>query len=141
VSEWSQIPNPRGKQGGSIPTPDFARSQSTNNQKVVFSFEVFDSVVECPSAWGPEIRSLFSAFKKASERTWHQVQQSGGKGANKTGLGFTTINPPPFPLPPALSKDLSISEMRAGEKARFFGARFGATYYVIRLDKSHQVCG
>lgn len=87
------------------------------------------------------MKHLFSSFTKATERTWQQVIESGGKPyGGKVGLGFTSFKADPFKRPSQLSLDIPLSEMRVNDKARFFGARKNAVYYVIRLDRNHSVC-
>jgi hypothetical protein len=140
VTHRHSIPIPPGNEGKKIPSPDSTHPKSTIHEKVVFSFELFDGDAECPSEWGNEIKSLFSSFRKASEKTWYQVFQTGGKEGRKTGLGYTTFKKAPFKLPATLSPDVTIAEMRATEKARFFGTKIGATFFVMRLDRTHQIC-
>lgn len=124
--------------GSKIPPPSTAAKVSTNNAKPLLSFELFDSGHECPSTWrSNEIKLLFQMFNKACKMTWIDILKTGGK--NKTGLGYTELNHDPFTRPKTLSADLTISELRVTQKARVFGIRVDRTYYVLRLDRNHNV--
>jgi hypothetical protein len=140
VSRKGKIIIPQARSGSIIPTPIAEVQKSTIHNKVVFSFELFDQDHECPSTWSDEIRGLFLMFKKASGTTWNDVFKSGGRPGNKVGLGYTIFSNPPFARPQILSQDISISEMRVGRKGRVFGAHKLGIYYVIRLDKNHEIC-
>lgn len=138
-----------GKYRGAIPQARPAnipgvgdQPKKTNDRKVVFSFELFDASAECPSTWiKDEVKALLAAFRKASERTWQQVIDTGGKaGGGKVGLGFTAFKTDPIPRPALLSSDLAISEMRVSDVARVFGSRKDECFFVIRLDRAHAVC-
>lgn len=126
-----------------IPQPDEPKKGSTNQLKVVLSFEFFNAAAECPSLWaGDEMKGLFSMFSKACQRTWQQVIETSGKAwGGKVGLGWTEFkDADPFPRPQELSQDLCISEMRVSAAARIFGSRKDECFYVIRLDRGHSVC-
>jgi hypothetical protein len=129
------------RKGKQIPDPGIIKKTSTNNEQPLLSFQLFDFNHQCPSIWqGDEIKSLFQMFSKVCRMTWQDVVKTGGKPGNKTGLGFTEIIPDPFKRPATLSPDLLISELRVSIKARVFGVRCEKTYYVIRLDRNHQIC-
>jgi hypothetical protein len=127
--------------GHDIPAPTTA-SKNYDDSKVVFSFELFSPNLECPSTWlNEEVKQLFSMFVKASQRTWRQVLQTSGKShGGKVGLGYTPFKTDPFPRPQNVSADLVISELRVTDKARVFGCRSRDHFYIIRLDRGHQVC-
>jgi hypothetical protein len=134
------IPLPQPSSGSEIPAPHPAPLNLAKD-KVLFSFELFDAKQECPSTWkGEELKALFSAFRKASERTWLQLFQTGGTSGTKVGLGFTKFSSDPFPRPPNLSQDVAICEIRVNDKARFFGVHIRNAFYIIRLDSNHAVC-
>lgn len=142
MGDKNHIPKAKAKSSGLIPNPQ-EKVGSTNHQLVRLSFELFNYDAQCPSTWqGQMVRQLFSAFTKATQKTWQQVIETGGKAyGGKVGLGFTTFKESPITRPLTLSNDIPISEMRVNDTARFFGARKDATYYVIELDKGHDVCG
>lgn len=129
------------RKGSRIPSPSIEPKISTNKETPLLSFESFDFNHQCPSEWqSDEIKSLFQMFNKICKMTWLEILNTGGKSGNKTGLGFTEIEPDPFKRPNDLSPDVTISELRVTKKARVFGARYGRTYYIIRLDRNHEIC-
>lgn len=139
------IPIPKATGGSNIPAPDPAQRRSTQHEKAVFSFEIFDASLECPSLWqGDEVKLLVSTFKKVSSMTWDQIVKTGGKskGGKKKGLGYTVFSDEESPIarPSSISPDLPISEMRVTLKARIFGARKDEKYFVICLDRNHRLC-
>lgn len=115
---------------------------STDHLPPSFSFYHFDSSSECPSDWKTdEMKSLFSSLKDASSMTWQQVKATGGHGKHAQGIAFKSVSPAQAArkLPANLADDIDLSEMRVSDRARIFGVRNEATYYVIWLDKDHQV--
>ncbi len=128
------------KQGNRVKVSE-APHRSTLHDKVLFSFEHFNSNVECPSKWkGPDMKRLFNLLKKASKLTWKQASTYSGCGDSSCGIGFKVLNKGghiPCKLPQKLSQDLDISEMRVGDAMRIFGARAENIYYVIRLKRQH----
>lgn len=113
---------------------------STDHLPPLFSMKYFDFGAECPSEWaGTDMRSLFSMFQKAGSLTWNDIKKTGGNPGSAVGLGFRVVENAPIKIPPGISQDESISEMRATKKARVFGVRVDQTYYVIELDRGHRV--
>jgi hypothetical protein len=74
--------------------------------------------------------------------TWVDVMRSGGKPGKKTGLGFTPYRDSQLNhvrRPEALSPDVQISGVRAGQKPRVFGAYKDHVYYVLWFDRNHKI--
>lgn len=140
-NDYRNIVSAATRHGNKIPTPAAGSVGSTIHHKVVFSFEHYDRGYQCISTWTQdEAKTLLEMFHKASQLTWMEVFRTGGKSGSKVGLGWTDFKDnDPFVRPPNLSKDLSISEMRASKKLRVFGAKKDAVFYVLRLDRQHGV--
>lgn len=131
--------------GPKVPTVHAGQviSGSTDHVAPSFSFLHLDSDAECPSAWNSdEMKSLFNTMKKASSMTWRQVKETGGHGRHAQGIAFKNISTKAATrkLPSNLAEDIDLSEMRVSDRARIFGVRNEATYYVIWLDRDHAVC-
>lgn len=119
-----------------------AHTGSTNHLAPAFSFLHFDPSPECPSTWPQDnMKSLFDAMRVASSMTWKQVQATGGHGKNAQGIAFKVVNPKQAKrnLPENLAEDIDLAEIRITKKARIFGVRSESIFYVIWLDKDHQV--
>ena len=60
---------------------------------------------------------------------------------NKAGLGFTAIPAKNYSrtLPQNLDQEIDLTEMGVSGKARIFGVRHEETYYIIWLDRNHEV--
>lgn len=115
---------------------------STDHLPPAFSFYHFDSDSECPSTWNSdEMKSLFTSLKLASSMTWQQVRSTGGQARNAQGIAYkpVSLKQAARKLPGNLAEDIDLSEMRISDRARIFGVRNEATYYIVWLDKDHQV--
>lgn len=139
----NSIPPVQALAGKKIPTINTrpAVHGPTLDLPPAFSFLHFDSSPECASSWpGEAIKNLFARFKHVNSMTWEQVFKTGGKAGDKTGVGYTLINPKTCArkLPQYLSEDIELSEMRINRKSRILGVRHEATYFVIWLDRNHE---
>lgn len=80
--------------------------------------------------------------RKFRDLTWLQIKQQSGK-TNKSGLAPTKIprnKLPKSPILDAISEDIEILELRLSKKARVFGFRSAATFFLIFLDSQHRIC-
>jgi hypothetical protein len=88
------------------------------------------------------VRIITDCLRLLTTMTWQEVLQTGGKGKNKAGLGFT-----PYPdntlrgisRPLNLSADIPISGVRASNCGRVFGAYYEHVYYVLWFDPQHDI--
>lgn len=87
------------------------------------------------------MKSLFATLKSASSMTWLQVKATGGSGRYAAGIAFKPVSSKQAgrTLPANLAEDIDLSEMRISDRARIFGVRSEATYFIIWLDKDHKV--
>ena len=98
---------------------------------------------QCFSEWAADELRAFSDFnRKLRQMTWQLVYQSGGRVGEKTGLGYTTwpraVLPPPAELA-AISDDITWFELRVTKRARVHGFRAGAAFFLVYLDRLHEV--
>lgn len=103
----------------------------------------FQAAFQCFSEWTRDELRAFSEFnRKVSSLTWPQIYSSGGKGGGKSGLGYTAHDGtalPPLTLASTLSEDISWCEMRVTQKARVHGFRAGQGFFLVFLDRNHDV--
>ncbi len=88
-----------------------------------------------------EVRQVVDALRRLTTMTWQQVQQSGGKGENKKGLGYTNYPDDALRVarPPAVSRDIPIAGFRASQRMRVFGFHIDYTFYVLWFDREHTI--
>ena len=87
-----------------------------------------------------EAKNVMDCLRKLTTIPWIQVLQSGG--GHKSGLAFTPYKDGDLrevKRPPTLSKEISISSVRASEKSRVWGAYFDHTYYILWFDRNHKI--
>ena len=120
---------------------DQRKSQS---EKPYIALKYFDPSYECFSAWSPEELKAFSSFnKKLSQLTWQDINKSGGKKGGKTGVAYT-VHKDRGKLPDndalkRISPDLTFFELRVSEKARVHGFRMKSAFFLVWLDRNHQI--
>jgi hypothetical protein len=103
----------------------------------------FHAAHQCFSEWTRDELRAFSEFnRKVSSLSWQQIYSSGGKGGGKSGLGYTAHDGaalPPMPFVRSLSEDIGWCEMRVTQKARVHGFRAGQGFFLVLLDRNHEV--
>ncbi len=96
---------------------------------------------QCLSEWRPEELRAFSAFcRKLAQMTWQQIVETGGR--HKTGLGWTPVERSQLPRTDflhSISEDLSWMELRVTQVARVFGFRAGHAFFLVFLDRTHEI--
>lgn len=96
---------------------------------------------QCLSEWTPDELKAFSAFcRKLAQMTWQQIVETGGR--NKTGVGWTPVNPGQLPdtdFLDRLSEDISWIELRVTQEARVFGFRARQAFFLVFLDRTHDI--
>ena len=118
-----------------------ALKKSTIHEKGRLSFELYDRERQCASTWQQdEIKLLLDSFRKLSSQTWEEIFRSGGKTGGKSGLGYTPFDLDGCPIkrPVGLSEDVRMSEIRASEEARIYGAHIAGVFFVVELDRGHK---
>lgn len=118
----------------------------SNNDKEhpSLSLKYYDCEFECFSELTKEdLKSFSDVCRKFRQLTWLQIMGQGGKRGNKTGLAPTVINRKQLPksiLLDAISDDIEFMELRLSQKARIFGFRSQATFFLVFLDHNHKIC-
>jgi hypothetical protein len=88
-----------------------------------------------------EVKMAVECLKKLNTLTWIQVLQQGGKGENKTGLGYTTYEDHDLKgvQNPHISPDVKVSGIRATQKFRIFGCYLNHIFFVSWFDPKHEI--
>lgn len=99
---------------------------------------------QCFSAWTADELRAFSAFcRKMTQVLWSDIYKSAGSGGHKTGLGYTVHKKstvlPNTPDINSISPDLTWFELRVTEEARVHGFRCKGAFFLVFLDRQHQV--
>jgi hypothetical protein len=117
----------------------------SDHVKVRLSFEYVEPgnnlcLSRCQS---DDVRQAIDCFRRMTAMTWVDVIQTATKDkSKKTGLHWTPYKDDAIKIarPAAVSADHRIAGVRAGEKFRVFGFRFGAYFHVLWFDPEHTVC-
>lgn len=120
------------------------REDHPDRENAYVALKYFQPSHECFSEWSRDELKAFSAFsRKVAERTWEQIRHSGGTGGNKSGLGYTPHRDrrklPNNGLRHLISPEVEFAEMRVTQRARVHGFRMKATFFLVWLDKDHQI--
>lgn len=104
----------------------------------------FDSDHQCFSDWDRDELKAFSEFlRKICQQNWDQIFATGGSAGNKKGLGYTVHKDPKL-LPnqnliDRFGEDTCFFELRVSKKARAHGFRIKSAFFLLWLDKDHEV--
>lgn len=89
-----------------------------------------------------KVREYVDCLRQLTTLTWQQVLQTGGKGANKAGRGYTPYTDDALrhvSRPAWLSEDIRIAAVRASRKVRLFGCYVDHVFYVLWFDRGHDI--
>jgi len=109
-----------------------------NHNKLMphLSFHHFDESSECISDWtSSEAKQLFAKLRQLSQTTWQEILSS-------RGLGYKEIQNSGClsrQWPARLSTDCTMSEIRISQKSRIFGVRRERAFYLVWLDRNHEI--
>lgn len=114
-----------------------------NDDRAFVTLKYFDSSYECFSEWKEnELKDFSNFIKTINQMTWNEIYKSGGKN-NKTGLGYTVHTHkevlPNQRLLRTISEDITFFELRVNQKARVHGFRVKSAFYLVWLDRGHEV--
>ncbi|WP_407667392.1 MAG6450 family protein [Microvirga lotononidis] len=111
-------------------------SLKAQEKPVSISLKYWHSGAQCLSDWQhKELANLRKLIDKVQGLTPSQIK-------NDNGLYWKQHKGPPargFSRPSALSKDIELCELRVSGKARVHGAIFENTFYLVWLDRVHEV--
>lgn len=101
---------------------------------------------QCFSEWNTqELKALSSFIVKLSRTNWQSIIQSGGKVGKKTGFGYTRHKNTKLPeccnsVKDKISEDIHFSELRVTQQARVHGFRVKEAFFIVLLDRNHDIC-
>ena len=118
--------------------------EKDNTLRSHVNLKYYNYAHQCLSQWTSEELSNFSEFtNKLTSMTWEQIYKTGGKSGNKTGVGYTPHSKknklPNQGIVSGLSEDISFFELRVNQKARVHGFRSGSSFFLVWLDRNHEV--
>lgn len=106
-----------------------------DDNKISVNLRYYDENFECFSKWQKdELKKFTKWLKKMSSRTTRQVREDTNICHRHVGT--------PKKIPKYLSPDIAIYNIHIGNKERVHGF-FGSddkSFYLIWLDRSHQIC-
>jgi hypothetical protein len=123
---------------GKIPVPDKPDTtiKIEELQTISVSLKYYHPKSQCLSQWKrDELKKLSSFFIKLQALSLAQIR-------GHEGLGFCNHQGAPasgFSRPRSLSPDVQLCEMRVDNKARVHGFQEGTTFFLIWLDRGHEV--
>lgn len=115
-----------------------------NNAFVILKY--FDGSYQCFSEWSnSELKDFTNFIEKINNMTWNEIYKTSGKGKNgkKTGLGYTVHKDksvlPNQTIMDKLSEDITFFELRVNQEARVHGFRVKSAFFLVWLDRGHDV--
>jgi hypothetical protein len=119
-----------------------ALGQEGDSRAVAFvALKYYRPEHQCLSEWTPdELRALSAFCRNLAQMTWQQIVETGGR--RKAGLGWTPVNRGHLPgtdFLHSISEDISWMELRVTQVARVFGFRAGHAFFLVFLDRTHDI--
>jgi hypothetical protein len=119
-----------------------ALGQEGDSRAVAFvALKYYRPEHQCLSEWTADELRAFSAFcRKLAQMTWQQIVETGGR--HKTGVGWTPVDRSQLPKTDflhSISEDISWMELRVTQVARVFGFRAGHAFFLVFLDRTHDI--
>lgn len=115
-----------------------------NNAFVILKY--FDGKYQCFSEWSNnELKDFTSFIEKINNMTWNEIYKTAGKGKSgkKTGFGYTVHKDksvlPNKTIVDKLSEDITFFELRVSQEARVHGFRVKSAFFLVWLDRNHDV--
>lgn len=121
--------------------------ESSLNKNPYVVLKYFSSSWQCFSKLSKDELRAFSDFlDKLSQTTWQAIYGSASKN-NKTGFGYTKYDVSSMKngksylegLKNQLSQDIDFFELRVTEKMRVHGFQSATAFYLVLLDKDHNI--
>jgi len=117
-----------------------------NEQEIPYvTLKYYQPDYQCFSDWDKEDLKNFSAFVgKMRSADWETIFKSGGSLGNKKGFGCTYHKDknklPSCQTIDRISKDINFFELRVSKEARVHGFRVKDAFFLVWLDKDHDMC-
>lgn len=113
-----------------------AQGDSAN---IFVSIRYIDHTYQCFSEWSKEeMKGWWNFIEKIHNFTWSLLYTSASKGEGKTGFAYTLIPYSQYKNS-SLSPDINMFELRLGDKPRVHGFRNNSIFYIIYLDRNHDI--
>lgn len=108
------------------------------------SLKYYQPTYQCFSVWNQEQLKQFSAFVEKMRKTeWPAIYKTGGSVGNKTGLGYTVHKNkgilPDRSILDKISPEITFFELRVTQEARVHGFRVQSAFFLVWLDKDHEI--
>lgn len=122
-----------------------AKEKGKSNPETAFvALKYFQPQHQCLSEWDKEELGALSNFvANLSQMPWTDIIRTGGKPGNKVGVGYTPHKNrdslPKCAVLDKISEDISFFELRVTNKARVHGFRCKSTFFLVWLDRNHQI--
>jgi hypothetical protein len=125
------------------PLEHVLHSLDTNDTPFV-ALKYYQPDHQCLSDWRMDELKAFSDFiRKLKLMTWADIYRSGGAAGAKHGLGYTVhkdrSNLPSNAELETISPDIQFFELRISHKARVHGFRSKNTFFLVWLDRNHEI--
>ncbi|MDD5410908.1 MAG: hypothetical protein PHF31_05760 [Methylobacter sp.] len=125
--------------------------KDTHKHYPYVALKYFDNEWQCFSDWEKDELQQFSSFlKKLAGYTWQQVYETAGKPGTKHGLAYTKLDINSISdsakehlsrVRQQISDDIQFFELRVNQnKLRVHGFQSQSAFFLILLDREHQVC-
>lgn len=119
-------------------------SNNSDNDTAYVNLKYYRHEHQCFSEWDVDQLKALSAFcRKITQISWTDIYRTGGKAGNKTGLGYTPHKDrralPEAPELREISPDLTWFELRVTGEARVHGFRCKSAFFLVFLDRQHEV--
>lgn len=112
---------------------------SKNTPKADVSFKYYQQHYQCLSEWNQnELKALGKFFGKVAHMTWNEIMQDGGLRMTKHKSKSTLPNKGAYL--DQIDPDIKSFELRVEDNARTHGFREQETFYVVWLDRKHEIC-
>lgn len=120
-----------------VAAPGVVRVGQAAEKPVHVSLRYWHTGSQCISVWQRgELEKLRKLIDKVQKLTPTAIRTD-------AGLHWKNHNGPPrgkgWSSPAGLSKDVPICELRVDNKARVHGAIYEGTFYLVWLDRNHEV--
>lgn len=116
----------------------------TDKKNPDLSLKYYDYNYQCFSELEAEdLKQFTDVCRKFSQMNWIDIKKQAGKKGKKTGLAPTMIERSQLPKSNILNRisdDIEFMELRLSQTARIFGFRSSATFFLVFLDKNHDIC-
>lgn len=121
----------------------FEEKGGTDKQSPYINLKYFDGDYQCFSELDKaDLKGFTDSIRKLSQMNWVELKKQAGKGKSKSGFAPTQIPREQLPQRSVLDKiseEINFLELRLSQKARMFGFRSGAAFFLVFFDKDHNI--